>query len=77
MQTTTITLLNLDRFEAVKINEFVQEVHKFNMKTCIFTDTEKFFDFVSDNLKGSLEVTSLIFAEPGSILEEVSHLKLI
>lgn len=42
------------------------------MQTCIFNDTEKFFNFVELNLKGSLEVTCLIFSNPKDIIVEVS-----
>lgn len=66
--------MNLNKENSAKINEFIQQVHKLNLKTCVFDDTKLFYKFVDDNLKGSVEVTSLIFAEPFEILEEVSEL---
>lgn len=68
----TITILNSNNKRSSKINEFIQNIHQFNMQTCIFNDTEKFFNFVELNLKGSLEVTCLIFCNPKDIIVEVS-----
>ena len=68
----TIIILNSNNKRSSKINEFIQNIHQFNMQTCIFNDTEKFFNFVELNLKGSLEVTCLIFFNPKDIIVEVS-----
>ncbi|CAO1422930.1 unnamed protein product [Diamesa serratosioi] len=67
----TITILNFNNKRSSKINEFIQNIHQFNLQTCIFNDTEKFFNFVEFNLKGSLEVTCLIFSNPKDIIVEI------
>ena len=41
------------------------------IKTVTFNETEVFFKHVEDNLKIRLEVTSLIFAYPEEIIQEV------
>ena len=69
--TKTITLLNTDNRKSSAFNEFIMEIHRLELETCIFNDREKFFHFVEGNLKGSLEVTALIFHDPSELIEEV------
>lgn len=68
----------MDASKSSQINEFIKKIHDTQndkiMKTCTFTETEDFYKFVEDNLKGSLEVTSLIFAYPDEIIKEVGWL---
>lgn len=48
-------------------------IHKSSeLKTCIFYDFEQYFLHIEENQKGFIETTSLIFAEPFHILNEVS-----
>lgn len=74
--TKTITLLNTDNHQSSAFNEFIMEIHGLKLETCIFNDREKFFHFVEGNLKGSLEVTALIFHDPNELIDEVKALLL-
>lgn len=67
----TITLLNADNRKSSAFNEFIMEIHRLQLETCIFNETEKFFNFVEENLKGSVEVTLLIFQSPEKLIDEV------
>lgn len=71
--TKTITLLNTDNRRSSAFNEFIMEIHRLKLETCIFNDREKFFHFVEGNLKGSLEVTALIFHDPNELIDEVKN----
>jgi hypothetical protein len=72
LQTTkTITLLNYDARESMAINEIIMEIHRRQLETCVFNDTRNFFRFIEANLRGSLEVTALIFGAPEKIIDEV------
>lgn len=74
--TKTITLLNTDNRKSSAFNEFIMEIHRLKLETCIFNDSEKFFHFVEENLKGSLEVTALIFHDPNELIDEVKNLNI-
>lgn len=67
----TITLLNVDNRKSSAFDEFIMEIHRLQLETCIFNETEKFFSFVEENLKGSIEVTVLIFHDPEELIDEV------
>jgi hypothetical protein len=67
----TITLLNADNRKSSAFNEFIMEIHRLQLETCIFNETEKFFNFVEENLKGSIEVTAMIFHSPDELIDEV------
>jgi hypothetical protein len=72
LQTTkTITLLNCDNRKSVAFNEFIMEIHRRQLETCIFNETRDFFRFIEANLKGSLEITALIFHHPELLIQEV------
>lgn len=72
--TKTITLLNTDNRRSSAFNEFIMEIHRLKLETCTFNDREKFFHFVESNLKGSLEVTALIFHDPNELIDEVKSM---
>jgi hypothetical protein len=69
--TRTITLFNAHNRKSNEFNEFIMEIHRLQLETCIFNETKKFFNFIAANLKGSLEVTSLIFHNPEDLIREV------
>lgn len=72
LQTTkTITLFNSDNRKSIAFNEFIMEIHRRQLETCIFNETRDFFGFIEANLKGSLEITALIFHNPDRLIEEV------
>lgn len=72
----TITLLNVDNRKTIAFNEFIMEIHRLELETCIFNESEKFFNFVEENLKGSIEVTVMIFHSPDELIDEVNCVKL-
>lgn len=73
LQTTkTITILNPDNRKSSAFNEFIMEIHRLQLETYIFNETREFFKFIEANLKGSVEVTALIFHNPDELIEEVS-----
>ncbi|XP_070490058.1 ionotropic receptor 40a-like [Chironomus tepperi] len=67
----TITILNSENRKSSAFNELIMEIHRLQLQTCIFNDTERFFRFVEENLKGSVEVTALIFHNPGSLIQKI------
>ena len=68
----TITILNSENRKSSAFNELIMEIHRLQLQTCIFNDTERFFRFVKENLKGSVEVTALIFHKPDSLIQKVT-----
>lgn len=59
---------------ATEFDEYVMEIHRMSLQTCIFNDEAKFFQYVDRNLKGSQEVTALIFHDPLYLVPKVSSL---
>lgn len=47
------------------------EIHRHHLQTFVFNDTLAYFKFVEHNLKGSLDVTSLIFDNPHRMITQV------
>lgn len=71
LKASTITILNVDNNKSTQFNEFIMEIHRFSLQTCIFNDTRKFFKFIDTNLKGSVEVTAIIFHNPEDLIPQV------
>lgn len=69
--TKTITILNVDNRNPTEFNEFIMEIYRLELETCIFNESKKFFNFIENNLKGSLEVTAFIFHDPNELINEV------
>jgi hypothetical protein len=67
----TITILNAHKEKSTAFNELIMEIHRLQLQTCIFNRTDKFFKFIETNLRGSLEVTALIFHNPQELIQEV------
>ncbi|KAJ6637314.1 Ionotropic receptor 40a, partial [Pseudolycoriella hygida] len=56
------------------IDDIIKYVHKSSeLKTCIFYDFEQYLQNVEENQKAFIETTSLIFAEPFDILNELKN----
>lgn len=68
-----ITILTIDNTKSTEFDEFVMEIHRLGLQTCIFNDSSRFFAFIEANLKGSLEVTSLIFHNPDDLIPQVKR----
>ncbi|KAG5678929.1 hypothetical protein PVAND_008550 [Polypedilum vanderplanki] len=74
LQTTkTITLLNSNNRNSIAFNELFMEIHRRQLETCIFNDTLNFFKFIEMRLKGSLDITALIFDNPDKFIEEIHN----
>jgi hypothetical protein len=56
-----------------RINDFVKELHKFPIVTCIFYNKDDFFDYVLGSLEGSLETNSMVFARPDELVAEIQE----
>lgn len=57
-----------------KVNELLQELHKLNVVTYLFvTDHEQFLKFIESCIKASIEITSLIFARPDEMIEQIQE----
>lgn len=70
----TTTILNVgDSKSSSEFSEFLMEIHRLRLQTCIFNETEQFFKFIESNLKGSLEVTALIFHNPAELIPQVTQ----
>ncbi|CAG9799965.1 unnamed protein product [Chironomus riparius] len=67
----TITILNSENRKSSAFNELIMEIHRLQLQTCIFNDTERFFGYVKKNLKGSVEVTALIFHKPDYLIQKI------
>ncbi|KAG5678940.1 hypothetical protein PVAND_008559 [Polypedilum vanderplanki] len=69
----TITLLNSNNRNSIAFNEFIMEIHRRQLETCIFNDTLDFFKFIEMRLKGSLDITALIFDNPDKFIKEIHN----
>jgi hypothetical protein len=68
-----VILVNNNTVKPGKINEFIKELHKENIQSCIFYDKDKYFNHVQTSLEGSMETTSIIFSTPANILDEIQE----
>lgn len=68
----TIAILKTGDKNSTEFNELILEIHRRPLKTCIFNDVRSFFKFIEINLKGSLEVSTLIFNDPRKFIPKVS-----
>jgi hypothetical protein len=69
----TIAILKVEDTNSTEFNELILEVHRHPLKTCIFNKVRSFFKFIELNLKGSLEVATLIFNDPRKFIPKVSE----
>lgn len=63
--------MNRANNRSVEFNEFIKEIHRLRLQTCIFNESKHFFKFIESNLKGSVEVTALIFHNPDDLIPQV------
>lgn len=68
----TITILNIENKNSLEFNEFIMEIHRLRLQTCIFNESESFFKFIGSNLKGYVEVTALVFHNPNKLIPQVN-----
>lgn len=72
----SINILASKSLNVTNLDDIVKYIHKSSeLKTCIFYDSEQYFNHIEDNQKGFIETTSLIFAKPFHILNEVSFFR--
>ena len=67
----TVAILKTGYKNSTEFNEFILEIHRHPLKTCIFNEVRSFFKFIESNLKGSLEVAILIFNDPRKFIPKV------
>lgn len=70
----TMTILNVGNCKSsTEFSEFVTEIHRLRLQTRIFNNTKQFFKFIESNLKGSLEVTAIMFHNPVELIPQVTQ----
>lgn len=67
----TLSILNIENKRSTNFSEFLMEIHRLQLQTCIFNQSKLFFEFVEANLKGSVAVTALIFHHPDELIPKV------
>jgi hypothetical protein len=71
----TMGILKSQNETEADFNEFISELHKIPLQTCVFNNIKNFSNFVERQLNGSLQVTAFIFHEPNEILKKVKYPK--
>lgn len=66
-----VAILKTGYKNSTEFNEFILEIHRHPLKTCIFNEVRSLFKFIESNLKGSLEVAILIFNDPRKFIPKV------
>lgn len=56
----------------INITDFLEQMHKSDLKTSIFTKIENYFQFIEKNQIQSMETVSIIFSNPANIIKDVS-----
>ncbi|XP_049548067.1 ionotropic receptor 40a [Anopheles darlingi] len=54
-----------------RLDKLTVMIHRHNIATCVYYDLEQYFRFIEDNLKKSLEITSLLFCHPEEMVQEI------
>uniref|UniRef100_A0AAG5CQS4 Ionotropic glutamate receptor C-terminal domain-containing protein n=1 Tax=Anopheles atroparvus TaxID=41427 RepID=A0AAG5CQS4_ANOAO len=54
-----------------RLDKLTVVIHRHSIPTCVYYDLEGYFDLIEENLKKSLEITSLIFCHPEDMLQEI------
>lgn len=67
----TLAILVLNETKIDKIDQLTVMIHHHSIPTCIFNDRDNYFRYIGDNLRKSLETTSLIFCQPEEMLEAI------
>ncbi|XP_058468079.1 ionotropic receptor 40a [Malaya genurostris] len=72
----TLAILVLNETKIDQIDRLTVMVHHHNIPTCIFIDTENYFRYIRDNLKKSVDTTSLLFSHPEDMMEDIAERRL-
>ncbi|XP_055587468.1 ionotropic receptor 40a [Uranotaenia lowii] len=67
----TLAILVLKGTKIDKIDRLTIMIHHNNIPTCIFKNRERYFQYIAENLKLSVETTSLVFCHPKEMLNEL------
>ncbi|XP_021693760.1 ionotropic receptor 40a [Aedes aegypti] len=67
----TLAILVLKETKIDKIDRLTVMIHHHNIPTCIFNNQDEYFQYIGNNLKKSLETTSLLFCHPEEMLGEL------
>lgn len=67
----TLVLLVLNETKIHKIDRLTVAIHSYNIPTCIFYDLEQYFEYIANNLKNSLDTTSLLLCHPADMLVDL------
>lgn len=54
-----------------RLDKLTVMIHQHHIATCVYYDLEQYFRFIEDNLKKSLEITSLLFCHPEEMIQEI------
>lgn len=66
-----LTIVAINNTNVSNIDGFLRKMHESNIRTSIFTDKQRYLQFIEQNYMDSVETTSLIFSEPDIFLNEV------
>ncbi|XP_055644154.1 ionotropic receptor 40a [Toxorhynchites rutilus septentrionalis] len=67
----TLAILVLNETKIDKIDQLTVMIHHHSIPTCIFNDLNNYFRYIGDNLRKSLETTSLLFCQPEEMIEAI------
>lgn len=67
----SVTILALNNSLSEDIDDFICKIHELHFKSCIFSDLEKYFNFIESTISGSAQSWSLIFFEPSELAREI------
>uniref|UniRef100_A0A1Y9J0J0 Ionotropic glutamate receptor C-terminal domain-containing protein n=1 Tax=Anopheles quadriannulatus TaxID=34691 RepID=A0A1Y9J0J0_ANOQN len=59
-----------------RLDKLTVMIHHHNIPTCVYYDLEAYFTLIEENLKKSLEITSLIFCHPEDMLQDITDRRL-
>lgn len=68
---TSFNIVQTSSSVNLNLNNFIKEMHRSMLKTCIFTNLETYFQYVDENIKHSIESCSLFFLDPSQVIDEV------
>ncbi|XP_053698504.1 ionotropic receptor 40a [Sabethes cyaneus] len=73
----TLAILALNEMKIDKIDRLTVMIHHHHIPTCIFiNDSENYYRYIADNLKKSVETTSLLLCHPDEMLQDIADRRL-
>lgn len=69
--TNYLTIFAPNNTNITNIDKFLKKMHRSDIRTSIFFDTEKYLQYIEQNYMESIETTSLIFSKPDYFIQEV------